>query len=116
MLAAVMETGMHDTKTWDGPVGMMLASELYVSASGDDMGSIVALHTCTGPLNNEHDVDRRNPWKDKLIFFDMLARGQRITNRNTMLLCLPMTDGDLDTFVAAFDEVLGERAHLLAAD
>ena len=46
----------------------------------------------------------------------MLARGQRITNRNTMLLCLPMTDGDLDTFVAAFDEVLGERAHLLAAD
>ena len=80
------------------------------------MGSIVALHSCTGPLRNEHDVDRRNPWKDKLIFFDMLARGQRITNRNTMLLCLPMTDGDLDSFVAAFDEVLGERAHLLAAD
>lgn len=80
------------------------------------MGSIVAIHTAPGPLNNEHDVDRRNPLKDKLIFFDMLARGQRITNRNTMLLCLPMTDDDLAAFEADFDAVLGERAHLLAAD
>ena len=80
------------------------------------MGSVVALHTCTGPLRNEHDTDRRNPLKDKLLYYDMLARGHRMTWRNSMLLCLPMTDGDLDAFAESFDAVLGERAHLLAAD
>jgi len=39
-----------------------------------------------------------------------------MTWRNSMLLCLPMTDESLDAYVADFDDILGLRGHLLAAE
>ena len=80
------------------------------------LGSVIAIHTCTGPIRCEHDADRSDPLKHKLIFYDMLARGHRMTWRNSMLLCLPMTDENLDAYVADFDDVMGTRSHLLAAE
>jgi glutamate-1-semialdehyde 2,1-aminomutase len=80
------------------------------------MGTILDVHTCEGPIRSERDTERGNPLKDKLLFYDLLARGHRMTWRNSMLLCLPITDDDLASFAGAFDEVLGARAHLLAAE
>ena len=80
------------------------------------LGTAMKIHSCTGPIRNEHDADRGSATKDKLIYYDMLSRGQRMTWRNSMLLSLPLTQGDRDAFVAAFDDVLGARAHLLAIE
>ena len=80
------------------------------------LGSIMQIHCCEGPLRDERDAGRADELKGELLFYDMLARGQRATWRNSMLLCLPMTDGDLDACAAAFDETLTERGHLLAAE
>ena len=80
------------------------------------LGTAMKIHTCTGPIRNEHDAERGSAQNDKLLFYDMLARGQRMTWRNSMLLSLPLTDADRQNFVEAFDEVLGERAHLLAIE
>ncbi|MBC6440296.1 MAG: aminotransferase class III-fold pyridoxal phosphate-dependent enzyme [Rhodospirillales bacterium] len=80
------------------------------------LGSIMQLHCCEGPLKDVHDSEKGNRLKSGLVFYDLLARGQRMTWRNSMLLCLPMTDEDLDGYVAAFDDVLSSRSHLLAAE
>jgi len=79
-------------------------------------GSIMQLHCSEGPIRNEHDADQDNKLKGELVYYDMLARGQRMTWRNSMLLCLPMTDEDLDGYVDAFDDVLTTRSHLLVAE
>ena len=80
------------------------------------LGSAMQIHCCEGPLRNEHDTERGNELKDTLLFHELLARGQRMTWRNSMLLCLPMTDDDLASFCASFDEVLSEQGHLLAIE
>ena len=80
------------------------------------LGSIMQVHCCEGPLRNEHDAERDHPLKSQLLFLDLLARGQRMTWRNSMLLCLPMTDEDLDAYADAFDDMLATRSHLLAAE
>ena len=78
------------------------------------LGSLMQIHCCEGPLRCERDAGRDDRRKSALLFYDLLARGQRMTWRNSLLLCLPMTDGDLDGFAHAFDDTLGARAHLLA--
>ena len=78
------------------------------------MGSIMQIHCCEGPIRNSHDSERENADKAALIFYDLLAEGQRMTWRNSLLLGLPVTDDDLDGFVEAFDKVLARRGHLLA--
>lgn len=80
------------------------------------LGSIMQIHCCEGPLRNERDAGRADPAKAALLFHELLARGQRPTWRNSLLLCLPMTDADLDAFAEAFDDVLAARGHLLAAE
>ena len=80
------------------------------------LGSMMQIHCCEGPLRNERDGEREDVTKAALLFHDLLARGQRMTWRNSLLLCLPMTDADLDGFAAAFDDVLARRGHLLAAE
>ncbi len=80
------------------------------------MGSIMQVHCCEGPLRDEHDGERDNKLKGELLFYDLLARGHRMTWRNSMLLCLPMMDENLDAYVADFDDILGLRSHLLATE
>ena len=80
------------------------------------LGSIMQIHCCEGPLRNERDAGRADPAKAALLFHELLARGQRPTWRNSLLLCLPMTDADLDAFAEAFDDTLAARGHLLAAE
>ena len=76
------------------------------------LGSIMQIHCCERPLTDEHD----DGLKSHLLFHELLARGQRMTWRNSLLLCLPMTDGDLEAFCEAFGDVLGEHSHLFAMD
>ncbi len=80
------------------------------------LGSIMQIHCCEGPLNDEHDAQRDNHVKSSLLFHELLVRGQRMTWRNSMLLCLPMTDDDLDGFVQAFDDVLSADGPLFAME
>ncbi len=87
---------------------------LPMSVTG--LGSVMQVHCCEGPFRNERDAERGDKLKGELLFYDLLARGQRMTWRNSMLLCLPMTDADLDAYVSAFDDVLSARSHLLAAE
>ncbi len=80
------------------------------------LGSIMQIHCCEGPMRDEHDAARDNDLKSQLLFHELLARGQRMTWRNSLLLCLPMTDADLEDFSSAFADVLGEHSHLFAME
>lgn len=80
------------------------------------LGSVMHIHCCTGPIRTAHDAERASPQKGKMLFYDLTARGQRVTWRNSMLLSLPLTQEDRDAFVDAFDDVLSARAHLLAIE
>ncbi len=48
-----------------------------------------------------------------LLHFDMFRHGIYIARRGMFNMMLPMSDGDLDTLVAALEEFLDSRAGLL---
>jgi glutamate-1-semialdehyde 2,1-aminomutase len=54
--------------------------------------------------------------KRDLLHLDMIRSGVYHARRGMMNLSLPMTDDDLDTAVAAFEEFLDSRRALLVRD
>jgi glutamate-1-semialdehyde 2,1-aminomutase len=51
-----------------------------------------------------------------LVFFDLIARGFYLARRGLIALSLPVTDADIDAFVAAIDDVLTVRRGILIED
>jgi glutamate-1-semialdehyde 2,1-aminomutase len=68
-----------------------IALDTPVHATG--RGSLLAIHAPSEELQ-------------RLLFFELLDRGQWIAARGMLALSLPITDADCDAFAAAFEEVV----------
>ena len=77
-------------------------------------GSIIGLHTVTRDIRIPADAEEPVPDKKPLIHLEMMLRGITYAQRGYMTLNLAMTEGDLDHYASAFDEVLAAHADLLA--
>ena len=77
-------------------------------------GSMLALHTCRGPIRSAADVARGDAALKELVFFDLLARGIWLARRGMMTLSLPIGDAECDALVSAVEGFLDERRALLA--
>ena len=52
--------------------GIIRRHDLPMIVTG--LGSIMQLHCCEGPMNDEHDAERDNELKSRLLFHELLAR------------------------------------------
>ncbi|MEX2647599.1 MAG: aspartate aminotransferase family protein [Alphaproteobacteria bacterium] len=77
-------------------------------------GSMMNLHVLSGPIRSPADTDRGNKRAMDLIHLDLLARGIYMARRGFIVLSLPMGEAEFDALCAAMDEVLAERAPVLA--
>lgn len=76
------------------------------------MGSVMNLHTLTGPVRSPADLAPASAALRELLFFDLLARGVFMAQRGFMALSLPFDDAACDEMVAAFDDALRVREDL----
>jgi glutamate-1-semialdehyde 2,1-aminomutase len=77
------------------------------------VGSIMTIHPQAGPIRSPADVEKKDEHR-ALIHLDMIEAGQYFARRGYISLSLAHGEAELDAFVAAFDEVLASRAHVLA--
>jgi glutamate-1-semialdehyde 2,1-aminomutase len=77
------------------------------------IGSMLAVHTMRGPINNPEDAAKADPKLKELFFFDMLAHGIWLARRGMMTLSLPIGDAECDALAAAVEEFLSVRRSLL---
>lgn len=77
-------------------------------------GSMMNLHVNGQPIRTPADVERDNTTAMGLIHLDMLARGIYMARRGFIVLSLPMGDREFDALANALDQVLADRAGLLA--
>ena len=73
------------------------------------------IHFVPGPVHSPKDVAGVNSELRKLLHLDLLARGIYISRRGFMALSIPMTNADLESLAAAFDDIFEQRAALIAA-
>lgn len=76
------------------------------------LGSVMNLHTLTGPVRSPADLAQANAALRELLYFDLLARGIFMAQRGFVALSLPFDDVACDEMVAAFDDSLRARAGL----
>jgi glutamate-1-semialdehyde 2,1-aminomutase len=81
-------------------------------------GSFANLHFSDRPITRAQDIDPATEPKrkllHKLLHLDMMAAGQFFARRGYIALNLAMTDADIDGFLAAIEEFIVTRRHLLA--
>jgi glutamate-1-semialdehyde 2,1-aminomutase len=82
---------------------------LPVQATG--VGSLSTVHFQSGPIRSIEDLSS-DPEARTLFQLDLLARGIYSPRRNMVNLSLPMSDADIDGFVAVFEEFLDGRGPL----
>ena len=86
-----------------------------VALQASGLGSLSNLHATDRPIRSSRDLAGLDPRIKDLLFFDLLERGVWMARRGFMALSLPFGDAELDTLVAAFDDVVGARRGLLPA-
>lgn len=69
-------------------------------------GSMMTIHTCTGPVQRPGDAARADAVLRELLFFGLLERGIYIAPRGFVALSLAVTAADADQFVTAIEEVV----------
>jgi glutamate-1-semialdehyde 2,1-aminomutase len=78
-------------------------------------GSMLCFHPQRDPIHRPADHAGAPPAARKLLHLEMNLRGLYVARRGFMSLSLPMTDGDHDALVQAFEGFLEEYAEVLAA-
>ena len=73
-------------------------------------GSLIGLHAHPGPVRTAADVRSADPDLGQLLFHELLDRGFYFAPRGFVALSLPLTDADLDAFVAAYGAVVAAIA------
>ncbi len=76
-------------------------------------GSMLAAHMMAGSIRTPADAAAGSVPARDLFFFDMLREGYWIARRGMMALSLPLTEADMDGFVAAVERFLAARGDLL---
>jgi glutamate-1-semialdehyde 2,1-aminomutase len=70
------------------------------------LGSMMNLHATRNCIHNCDDTHPREQLVKDLLFFDMLEQGFYLARRGFIVLSLPLTDEDIERFVAAFEGFL----------
>ena len=86
-------------------------SDAGIAASGLPMcvtgwGSMMTLHTVSGPVRNPADLRAADAARTELLFHELLDRGVYIAPRGFLALSLAVTDDDLPEFVDALSGAL----------
>jgi len=89
------------------------ARDLPMSVTG--RGSMMNVHFTDAPIRGPQDLKAVPQGLRDILHLDLLQRGYYLARRGMINLSLPMTDGDLDGLVAAFDEILSVRGALITA-
>ena len=77
------------------------------------IGSILGLHFLRGQVRRVADAERGESRLASLFHLEMLAAGFYTARRGFMSLMLPLTDQDMDGFVAATEEFMQDASGLL---
>lgn len=77
------------------------------------IGSLLCLHATDVSIRRPEDTAASDDRVKELLFFDLLERGHYMARRGFIALTLMVTDGDLDRFVAALDDILVARRGVL---
>ncbi|MDY0885055.1 aspartate aminotransferase family protein [Dongia soli] len=81
-------------------------------------GSFVGLHFSDRPVTRPQDIDPAGEPKrkalHKLIHLDFIAAGIYMARRGYMALMLPLSDADIEKFLAATDEFMQSRQQVLS--
>tara|TARA_Y100000588_G_scaffold389486_1_gene492272 strand:- start:55 stop:1362 length:1308 start_codon:yes stop_codon:yes gene_type:complete len=90
-----------------------LAADSPVPMQVTGQGSMMNVHFSTTSVMRPEDVDDCDENALKLFHLDMLARGKYLPRRGFMSLSLPITDEDIEEFVADVEDFLETRASVL---
>ncbi|MBH62064.1 MAG: aspartate aminotransferase family protein [Alphaproteobacteria bacterium] len=77
-------------------------------------GSMLNIHFTADPILSPQDMHKTDLRKRDLFHFDMMDQAQYLARSGMIVLSLPMTDSEIDSFVAAVDEFFASRKSLLA--
>jgi glutamate-1-semialdehyde 2,1-aminomutase len=88
-------------------------SDAGVALQMTGRSSLMTLHAITGPVRSVDDLAGANEAAKELVFLDLLERGYYMARRGFIALSLMVSDADLDSFVAAVKDVVGEREDVL---
>lgn len=76
-------------------------------------GSLMNLHFVDREVRGPRDLEGADPDLMTLWQIEMLLKGFHVTPRGMLALSLPFTDGEVDGFVAAFDDFLAGHRSVL---
>jgi glutamate-1-semialdehyde 2,1-aminomutase len=95
----------------EGINAVIARHEVALHTSG--RGSLMTIHPSTRSITFGTGLSREQALARELIFFDLIDANQWTARRGMITLSLPITDEHCDTFLAAFDAIIEERAPLL---
>jgi glutamate-1-semialdehyde 2,1-aminomutase len=75
------------------------------------MGSLMTIHTVTGPVHSPADLAEADPVLKELLFHELVERGIYLAPRGYIAMSTMIDDADCDRFV----EALGDATQALAA-
>lgn len=83
---------------------VIAASPLPMSITG--VGSLMNLHTVSGPVRSPSDVLRSDPVLKELVFHELIDRGIYLAARGYVAMSAAISDADCDRFVGALADAL----------
>ena len=92
-----------------------ICAEAEVTMQFTGLGSMMAPHFRTGPIDHPYAPSADEEALRELFFFDMLAAGLYIARRGMVALSLPVGEPELARFTAAVAEFVAARRPLLQA-
>jgi len=90
-----------------------LGKDHGIGMQATGLGAVMNLHWTRKPIREARDVDPAWAPIRRLIHLWMLNNGFYTARRGMITLSLPVTDADLDLYLAALDRFAGEYASLL---
>lgn len=90
-----------------------LGQSLGLAFQATGLGGVLNTHWHDRPMTEPSSVEPATAPLRRLFQLEMIARGYFVAQRGMINLCLPMTDEDLNGFVAAVSEYLTRNAELL---
>lgn len=90
-----------------------LANSHDVPVQFTGYGSMLNVHFTTDHIRSPHDIRKTDLRKRDLFHFDMIDQNQYLARSGMIVLSLPMTAIETDSFVGAVDEFFASRKSLL---
>ena len=90
-----------------------LCGEHGVGLQFTGLGSLMNLQPTRAPIRNVADLQHTDARLRDLFFFHMAERGFYVARRGFIVLSLPLTDADVEGFVAAFRDFIAAYRHVL---